>query len=229
MASDQPERASLCDIRLPHSSRGVWKRIPDELLWTGHPLGFTSGQVLWWWVSHLDSYYLVMEGLLSSTPETEESVQEGNFSYTVEMLEFGYMCWKRKPWVGLNVFNGTELSTLTGRCSELCSLTGKEAGFLSLDTLPSLPWSAVRSVFGVGLRLLAYLMHDTNISLFISQAPTWALLTSSLTWAACRSAVSLSSSHMLFFSTRPLLSLGAVGIVVNAQNAGKKWVCCPIS
>lgn len=91
MASDQPERASLCDIRLPHSSRGVWKRIPDELLWTGHPLGFTSGQV-WWWVSHLDSEYLVMEGLLSSTPETEESVKEGNFSYTLEMLEFGYLC-----------------------------------------------------------------------------------------------------------------------------------------
>lgn len=45
----------------------------------------------------LDSEYLVMEGLLSSTPETEESVKEGNFSYTLEMLEFGYMCWKRKP------------------------------------------------------------------------------------------------------------------------------------
>lgn len=80
MASGQPERASLCDIQLPHSHRGVWKQIPSELLWNGNPLSFTSGQGLWWRFSHLDSEYLVRKGLLSSTLKSEETVKEGNFN-----------------------------------------------------------------------------------------------------------------------------------------------------
>lgn len=55
--------------------------VPDELLWPRNQLSFTSGQLLLCLFPYLDLDYLAMEGLLSSPPESEESVKEyKNFS-----------------------------------------------------------------------------------------------------------------------------------------------------
>lgn len=221
MASNQPEKRG-CLFWLLFATYQLMRvdAVPDELLWSGNQLHFTSGQLLLWLVPYLDSEYLAMEGLLSPTWAWRITRGLQELQWSSVDCRIGVYVLKKKTISVTCISSGTELTALfTMRCPELGSSTGKEVSVSFRDVL-CLGYSAVRDVLTVGLRFTALLFDEHQYFSFVSLGPSGGTVEPSL-GAVCRSAVPLSSSFWSFHPRPPLLPC-AMETFINAECAGKQ-------